>query len=77
MKPNFDFLTRDYEMLETVYNTQKNVTQFVLAKIPFNRRTEFGVPKTKKAYICGQLGTNTWTIEFQENLRPATIFERK
>lgn len=76
MSTILDFFARDYEVLETVYNKEKKVTQFVLAKIPFNRKTELGIPKMKKAYFCSEFGTNTWTVEMSENLRPATIFER-
>lgn len=71
-----DFLSRDFEMAEVVYNKEKKISQVVLSKIPFNKRTGFGMPKCKKSYICSELDKPTWTVELGSNLRPATIFER-
>lgn len=70
------FFSRDYEMSEVVFNTEKKISQIVLTKIPFEQRVNYGVPKFKKSYICTELGKDTWTIELGEKLRPATIFER-
>ena len=72
-----NLLTPDREMLDPVFNTEKNICQLVLAKIPMNKKVKLGLPKMKKAYFCTEPGKTNWTIEFAENLRTATIFEQK
>ncbi|MDT3386986.1 MAG: hypothetical protein LIR46_04375 [Bacteroidota bacterium] len=75
-KINVEFLTRKYEMCETVYNMEKKHTQIVLAEIPLNKRASFGLPKMERAYICSDVGSSNWYPVLGRNLRPATIFEK-
>ena len=75
-KIKVNLFTRKFEMCELVYNMEKKRTQIVLAKIPFCKRGNFGVPKLERAYICGERDSNSWTVESVKNLRPATVFEK-
>ena len=74
---NGSILTRKFEMFETVYNTEKDKLQMVISEIPFCKRAACGLRKMERAYICGEPGTNIWSIELGKNLRRATIFDRK
>jgi hypothetical protein len=76
MKINADFLTRKFEMCETVYNMETKRIQIVLAEIPLNKRAGFGLPKMERAYICSDRGSNNWSAVPGKNLRPATVFEK-
>ncbi len=67
---------RRFDMFELVYNTRKNTLQMVLAEVPADKRTECGMPKMKRCYICSTPKGHEWEFELAENLRPATIFER-
>jgi hypothetical protein len=65
-----------YTMLDAVYNKDKKCVQVVLSVVPFDRKGDFGVPKTKRAYICSDLAAEHWTVELGENLRKATIYDK-
>lgn len=67
---------RKFDVFEMVYNTKKNVIQMVLAEVPMDKRTECGMPKMKRCYICSTPRGREWDFELAENLRPTTIFER-
>ena len=71
-----NFMVRKFEMCELVYNTEKKRTQIVLSEIPLSKRANFGLPKSERAYICGERESNIWTVESGKNLRPATVFEK-
>ena len=65
-----------FEMFQLVFNVKKNKLQMVIAEVPMNKRTECGMPKMKRCYICSEPKEHSWEFELAENLRPATIFER-
>ena len=64
---------RKFDVFEMVYNTKKKM---VLAEVPMDKRTECGMPKMKRCYICSTPRGREWDFELAENLRPTTIFER-
>ncbi len=74
---NVDIFTRKYKPLDIVYNKQKDCLQMVLSEIPYEVKEEFEVPKLKRAYICSAVDKRTWDVELGENLRIATIYDKK
>ena len=67
-------LKQDYTMCDLVKSINKGIDLMVICEIPEEKRRMFGIPEDQKAYICTKRGTNEWSAELAENLKPISNF---
>lgn len=65
----------DYTMCDLVKSNNKSIDLMVICEIPKEKRRIFGVPEDRRAYICTKRGTNEWSVELAENLKPISSFQ--